>query len=1011
MAFDVGSIVAKLELDKKNWDMSVKSVEKQQTSMAGFAEKHGAAMKKMGMAMTAAGAAIVGGLTLAVKAFAGFDKSMVESLAIMGDIPEEIKKSMAEAALAMSKESTFAAKELADAFYYLASAGMSAEQSIAALPAVTRFAQAGAFDLATATDLLTDAQTAMGLSSKDVEENQKNLVDVSDKLVKANTLANASVQQFAEALTNKASAALVNVNKNMDEGVAVLAAFADKGVKGQIAGNQLAMMLNALDIAAMNNKEAWEKNGIALFDNQGAMRPLGDLIGDMEGLLGAMTVEQKSATLASLGFTVRTKASILTLMGSSEKIKIWTEDLKNAGGTTEEVANKQLLSFSNQMIVLKNTVTAGAIELGEKLAPTIASLAKTIGTVVEAITDWIDEHPVLTGVVLKVVAGLGALMLVLGPLLMILPGLVAGIGLISAGFIAAAASVTAAIAVFGFAITKIVKLIEVLGDLKTAKDYAEGATIRLEEAEGKLNDKLELIAERAGLTADEFQILTDKYDGNTNALAYAILKGEEGVKLQEAMKEVGDLNVKTQEDLTGALEDETVALEDGSAATDALTKSLILLNPELFDAEGKVKLLKTAMVEMKTPTELLQKAVDDYTESMKEIPIELDQVRPEMEDIIGGIGISMDDMNAKALLAAGITSETMLATVNANLEAAELQAEKTQEIINGVADSIGNVFGQSAIDILEGQRTLGEAIGDIWGGIKSTIFGVIGDIVKEFVGNLVKSVLTGAINMGKGMSKAGDVMAKTGKAISGIGEGIGKLIEGLAVGIGKAIEALAKSIAAAAKSLAAAAPQLIVVGAVALALFAGFKAIQSLFGGGGGGGKSDAIATDIRNQLQKINNDFDGAIKPVLLNDQQGRLDNLIKKSDWTLSATEGMLGYLTAIKDYSKNIQDYTYKTWKQLEMLPKSAAGGYFNKPTLTWVGEAGPEYVIPENQMMSPIASSGANPQGKGVGSSVYITINNEQNISGQAAMSPDQLADLFAQNVNEMTPKIKAALDRY
>jgi len=1011
MAFDVGSIVAKLELDKKNWDMSVKSVEKQQTSMAGFAEKHGAAMKKMGMAMTAAGAAIVGGLTLAVKAFAGFDKSMVESLAIMGDIPEEIKKSMAEAALAMSKESTFAAKELADAFYYLASAGMSAEQSIAALPAVTRFAQAGAFDLATATDLLTDAQTAMGLSSKDVEENQKNLVDVSDKLVKANTLANASVQQFAEALTNKASAALVNVNKNMDEGVAVLAAFADKGVKGQIAGNQLAMMLNALDIAAMNNKEAWEKNGIALFDNQGAMRPLGDLIGDMEGLLGAMTVEQKSATLASLGFTVRTKASILTLMGSSEKIKIWTEDLKNAGGTTEEVANKQLLSFSNQMIVLKNTVTAGAIELGEKLAPTIASLAKTIGTVVEAITDWIDEHPVLTGVVLKVVAGLGALMLVLGPLLMILPGLVAGIGLISAGFIAAAAYVTAAIAVFGFAITKIVKLIEVLGDLKTAKDYAEGATIRLEEAEGKLNDKLELIAERAGLTADEFQILTDKYDGNTNALAYAILKGEEGVKLQEAMKEVGDLNVKTQEDLTGALEDETVALEDGSAATDALTKSLILLNPELFDAEGKVKLLKTAMVEMKTPTELLQKAVDDYTESMKEIPIELDQVRPEMEDIIGGIGISMDDMNAKALLAAGITSETMLATVNANLEAAELQAEKTQEIINGVADSIGNVFGQSAIDILEGQRTLGEAIGDIWGGIKSTIFGVIGDIVKEFVGNLVKSVLTGAINMGKGMSKAGDVMAKTGKAISGIGEGIGKLIEGLAVGIGKAIEALAKSIAAAAKSLAAAAPQLIVVGAVALALFAGFKAIQSLFGGGGGGGKSDAIATDIRNQLQKINNDFDGAIKPVLLNDQQGRLDNLIKKSDWTLSATEGMLGYLTAIKDYSKNIQDYTYKTWKQLEMLPKSAAGGYFNKPTLTWVGEAGPEYVIPENQMMSPIASSGANPQGKGAGSPVNITIYNEQNISGQAAMSPDQLADLFAQNVNEMTPKIKAALDRY
>ena len=68
-----------------------------------------------------------------------------------------------------------------------------------------------------------------------------------------------------------------------------------------------------------------------------------------------------------------------------------------------------------------------------------------------------------------------------------------------------------------------------------------------------------------------------------------------------------------------------------------------------------------------------------------------------------------------------------------------------------------------------------------------------------------------------------------------------------------------------------------------------------------------------------------------------------------------------------------------------------------------------ITPQNQIVPAGSSQGGN--GMGGGRDVYITINNEQNISGQAAMSPDQLADLFTQNVNEMTPKIKAALDRY
>jgi len=209
---------------------------------------------------------------------------------------------------------------------------MDAEQSVAALGDVAKFAQAGAFNLATATDLLTDALTALGMSSKDAVKNQENLIRLSDALVGANTLANASVQQFSEALTNQAAAAMVAANMAMEEGVAVLAAFADKGEKGQRAGMRFAMMLQNLETAARNNEEAFKKFNVSVYDEQGNLRHMADIIGDLEKAFEGLPPKQKSAAMAQLGFNDRVAKSIKVLLGSSEKIRLWTGNLKKWGG-------------------------------------------------------------------------------------------------------------------------------------------------------------------------------------------------------------------------------------------------------------------------------------------------------------------------------------------------------------------------------------------------------------------------------------------------------------------------------------------------------------------------------------------------------------------------------------------------------------------------------------------------------------------------------------------------------
>ena len=331
-------------------------------------------VKNLRLSSYAASGAVGVLATVSVKEFAKFDDALTKSTAIMGGVNQEMREQMKKTALQLSKSSTESADELAKSYFYLASAGMDVKQSIAALPVVEKFATAGAFEMAKATDLLTDAQSALGMTSKDTAENIKNLNKVSDVLVKANTMANASVEQFSVALTSKAGVALKNVNKDIEEGAALLAVYADQGIKAELAGSQLHIVLRELTNAQRDNSDYFEQLKIKVFDASGAMHNMADIIEDLENAMTGMSTQQKLATLNQLGFASKAQSSLLPLIGLSDQIRDYESALRSAGGTTQEVADKQMTSFSSQMKLLKNSLSVLTIELGEKLAPAISKV-------------------------------------------------------------------------------------------------------------------------------------------------------------------------------------------------------------------------------------------------------------------------------------------------------------------------------------------------------------------------------------------------------------------------------------------------------------------------------------------------------------------------------------------------------------------------------------------------------------------------------------------------------------
>lgn len=303
-----------------------------------------------------------------------FNQKMRRSLAIMSGVSADLRAEMKKTAFDVARVTKASAEQAAESYFFLASAGLDAEQSIAALPIVARFAQAGMFDMARATDLLTDAQSALGLTVEDAQQNMLNMKHVGDVLVKANTLANASVEQFSESLTNKAGAALKILGKDIEEGVAVLAAFADQGVKSSDAGTALNIVFRELSTKAIRNAKAFKRLGVTVFDASGEMRNIAHIVADIEDAFVGASDEVKKATLLQLGFSDKSVIFLQTLIGLSRRINDYEVALRRAGGTMKSVADKQLTPFE------KATAKLGAAwtELSHSLSPIVTAISFAI---------------------------------------------------------------------------------------------------------------------------------------------------------------------------------------------------------------------------------------------------------------------------------------------------------------------------------------------------------------------------------------------------------------------------------------------------------------------------------------------------------------------------------------------------------------------------------------------------------------------------------------------------------
>lgn len=314
----------------------------------------GEKMKDLGGKMEAAGKTLTTHLTVpiaalftgSVKTAADFEAAMSQVAATMGYTTTELHDGSSEAAQNMARlrefaiqtgESTkYSATEAADALNYMALAGYDVEKSIQMLPNVLNLAASGNIEIAAASDMVTDAQSALGLTI----EQTNALVD---QMAMTASKSNTSVAQLGEGIL-KIGGTAKSLAGGTTELNTALGILADNGIKSAEGGTHLRNMILSLQTPTDKAAGWLEELGIQVYDlSTGKMKSLNDIFGQLNGQIKSMTDEERDSVLSAV-FNKTDLAAVQAMLAGTASS---TEELKIAlRGLAVETDNAALHAFT-----------------------------------------------------------------------------------------------------------------------------------------------------------------------------------------------------------------------------------------------------------------------------------------------------------------------------------------------------------------------------------------------------------------------------------------------------------------------------------------------------------------------------------------------------------------------------------------------------------------------------------------------------------------------------------------
>ena len=374
----------------------------------------GAGKKMMGVTT------VIGGVGVAaVKTAADFDSAMSQVAAVSGATGKDFD-TLRNKAREMGAKTKFSATEAAEAMNYMAMAGWKTEDMLDGIEGVMNLAAASGEDLATTSDIVTDALTAFGLSAKDSGH-------FADILAATSSNANTNVSMMGE--TFKYCAPIAGaLGFSAEDTAEAIGLMANAGIKSSQAGTALRTIMNNLAGDVKISGKAIGDVTIATTNADGSMRDLSDILADCRSAFGNLTESEKAQAAESL-VGKNAMSGFLALMNAGQgDIDKLSSAIDNCDGSAEKMAMTMQDNLAGQLTILKSQLQELAISFGDILMPAIRSIVSKLQGFVDKL-NGMDEGTKRT------IVTIALLVASIGPLLVIIGTAISKIGVAMQGFV------------------------------------------------------------------------------------------------------------------------------------------------------------------------------------------------------------------------------------------------------------------------------------------------------------------------------------------------------------------------------------------------------------------------------------------------------------------------------------------------------------------------------------------------------------------------------------------------
>lgn len=420
--------IVETENELKNLQKELDNSSTAMTKMTAAGEKLqsvGDTISGVGKKMLPVTAGITALGTAAVTTAANFESAMSQVQATMGITKDSMSEvdgqtvntmdTLSDLAKEMGETTAFSATECAEALNYLALAGYDTQQMCDTLPTVLNLAAAGGMELATASDMVTDAMSALGMETSDADV-------MVDQMAKTASSTNTSVEQLGEGIL-KIGATARSIKGGTAELNTALGILANNGIKGAEGGTHLRNVILSLQQGCEDGAIAVGDMSVQVYDAEGNMRSLNDILGDMNTAMDGMTSEEKNNIISKI-FNKTDLASVNALLANTGDT--WDDlqaSITDSAGAAQQMADTQLDNLQGQLTLLKSALEGLAISIGEILMPYIKSIVSHI----QSFVDWLNNLDERTQ---KIIVTVALVVAAIGPVLIIVGKVISSVGTI-----------------------------------------------------------------------------------------------------------------------------------------------------------------------------------------------------------------------------------------------------------------------------------------------------------------------------------------------------------------------------------------------------------------------------------------------------------------------------------------------------------------------------------------------------------------------------------------------------